>query len=858
MVICSTKGGMIVKKAVFTHLMTGFLALCMILSLTPQRASAFTYRGEIRVGLANMASEVMDITLAGNFSEGENRYLSGTSYKLTVKNGKVMFNGKELESFTLIPEKHDNMIKIRVSYISLGRTLVKEYSYRGRMRFSVSGGQVFPINTLDVEEYLKGVVPYEMSNSFHIEALKAQAVAARNYAIANLDRHSSSGYDLDDTTHCQVYRGYNDYYKNSIRAVEETAGMVLLYKDKLVNAYYSASDGGYTEACENVWVQTIPYLKAKPDIYDNDSTYDWVKTFTEGEIEKKLRDRAYIAATDKFIKLDIENIKTYESGRISKLDIVYQTSSGQQKVRTLSKESARIFLSLNSAMYTVTFNNGSYTFSGKGSGHGIGMSQIGALARAKAGQAFDTILAFYYDGAVLETQKESMKSFDIDKNVLFSGNEVIVNAEALVGRAPLFKYVVKRDNKVVYTGDYTGEKTFKYSPQDQGDYTVEGFIKDKNSRGEYDDTRSLSFKVYNAPVINEVVLNPTKIYMNKSFNVKVTSQFGSGNGIEYKFDLISSDKVIESKASGEGAADFTLAEEGQYEIRAYLKDKLSSKEYDALKSVKFTVEREYEVPKVVNPEFTFSRTLKLLMSGNDVKELQRALETLGFFKYGTTTTYFGTVTEGALKSFQTSQGLGVTGILDARTAEKINAELIRLKQQSQTGNQSPAANTINISRTLKLGMTGEDVKVLQTALEELGNFNYYTKTTYFGTVTQGALKSFQSGNGLAATGILDSKTVEKINSELVRRKAQAPPVSQNPSPSAINITRTLKPGMVGVDVKALQKALETLGYFKYHTTTTYFGDVTKQAVVSLQKKNGLVANGTVDSKTVAKINVLMR
>ena len=123
--------------------------------------------------------------------------------------------------------------------------------YPGDLALTVEGGLLQPVLTISVEDYLLGVVPYEMSESFPMEALKAQAVCARTYALGHVD--SSRAWDVVDTTNDQVFKGVNPAHQNAARAVRETAGVVGMYKDKLATCYYSASNGGQTELVENVW-----------------------------------------------------------------------------------------------------------------------------------------------------------------------------------------------------------------------------------------------------------------------------------------------------------------------------------------------------------------------------------------------------------------------------------------------------------------------------------------------------------------------------------------------------------------------------------------------------------------------------
>ena len=131
------------------------------------------------------------------------------------------------------------------------RVLPYEGVYPGDLRLAVSGDRLQPVVTLSVEDYLLGVVPYEMSDSFPMEALKAQAICARTYALYRVN--ASKEWDLVDTTQDQVFKGILSAHVNAATAVAETAGLVITSNDRLANCYYSASNGGQTELPEHVW-----------------------------------------------------------------------------------------------------------------------------------------------------------------------------------------------------------------------------------------------------------------------------------------------------------------------------------------------------------------------------------------------------------------------------------------------------------------------------------------------------------------------------------------------------------------------------------------------------------------------------
>ena len=164
--------------------------------------------------------------------------------------------------------------------------------YPGTLKLTIDGGMLRPVLTINVEEYLLGVVPYEMSEYFPLEALKAQAVCARTYALNKVG--SNKDYDLVDTTNDQVFKGVNYSYLNAIRAVEETAGVVGTYKGRLAMCYYSASNGGQTELVQNVWSDRgdWDYYQMVDDPYDLENPESIVRTVQipkEGQVTSRFR-----------------------------------------------------------------------------------------------------------------------------------------------------------------------------------------------------------------------------------------------------------------------------------------------------------------------------------------------------------------------------------------------------------------------------------------------------------------------------------------------------------------------------------------------------------------------------------------
>ena len=182
-------------------------------------------------------------------------------------------------------------------------TWFKGYRYRGGFQYARRDGALITVtNYVDIEDYVSGILPYEMNNSWPLEALKAQACCARTYALSSLNRHSANGADLCTEEHCQVYRGRGASNARTDQAVDETAGMYITYNGELCQTYYSSSNGGASESSANVWGQALPYLQGVVDIYEADvaariSGYYWTINYTPAEITQRLRSRGTDCAT---------------------------------------------------------------------------------------------------------------------------------------------------------------------------------------------------------------------------------------------------------------------------------------------------------------------------------------------------------------------------------------------------------------------------------------------------------------------------------------------------------------------------------------------------------------------------------
>ena len=311
--------------------------------------------------------------------------------------------------------------------------------YRGYLTFDTVDKQLTAINNVGLEEYLYGVVPREMPSTFSYEALKAQAVAARSYAICSVTRNKDKSFDLYDTVSSQVYGGFDAEKDNVRKAVDETRGQILLSDGKVVNATYSSSNGGYTTDANDVWGAKYKYLISKEDKYSiNEPNYNWNFEINANDLINGLKKQGInvnsinkiyikennnskrvktIAIMDGNKEVLIDNNKfknaigankfkssmyTVEASGVSASTITPENDNDGE-VTVLFEDGVAIFISdeaSDKASPSPAISaNAKIKIAGHGWGHGVGLSQWGANNMGKAGLKYDEILKFYYDGA---------------------------------------------------------------------------------------------------------------------------------------------------------------------------------------------------------------------------------------------------------------------------------------------------------------------------------------------------------------------------------------------------------------------------------------------------------------------------
>ena len=248
------------------------------------------------------------------------------------------------------------------------------------------------------EEYIKGVLAGEMPTSFELEALKAQAVAARSYVLYQVSKNKDKDYDVVNTTDNQVYltdedlkSKWKDEYTSKInkvkKAVSETKGEYLSYNGEIVEALFFSTSTGKTENSEEVFSSKVPYLRSASSSWDEASpVYQDTATFNLNDFYQKLG----LQYND---KITAEVLETTSTGRVKKIKINGVELNGRDVATKLK---------LRSNYFSIVQNDKNVTITTKGFGHGVGMSQYGALGMAKEGYKYDKILKHYYQGTEIK------------------------------------------------------------------------------------------------------------------------------------------------------------------------------------------------------------------------------------------------------------------------------------------------------------------------------------------------------------------------------------------------------------------------------------------------------------------------
>ena len=284
--------------------------------------------------------------------------------------------------------------------------------FRGNLKIINSSDSIAVVNTIDLESYLKGVIPKEMplgKGEEYFEALKAFAICARTYSLNRMKRNGDN-FDVFVDTRDQVYGGVDAEKEISNRAVDETKGLVLTYDRKIATVFYHSTCGGRTEKVQNVFaVDSIPYLQGVEDGYPPycsiSPSFNWTETYPEDLFIDRLRNAGLIDS--EFYRIsEIEVVIRFESGRVNELKIDLVSSTDKNKSISIFGNNIRSIIRtannksiLKSNWFDINLDeNKNVTITGKGYGHGVGFCQWGAINQSKLGYGYKKILFHYFPG----------------------------------------------------------------------------------------------------------------------------------------------------------------------------------------------------------------------------------------------------------------------------------------------------------------------------------------------------------------------------------------------------------------------------------------------------------------------------
>lgn len=452
-------------KRILSMVIIFILALFMLLPFSAY--ADYEIPRFVRIGLFYGTGAVKTIELScdygfeiGEYNDREFYFedeTDATNLTVTFENGYAVV--REYNDRVIFEGDYSVGLKPRASGMNQ-RMKIGDVEYRGAVDCIVEDNGLAIINVVFLDHYLYGVISREMSPSWHQQALKAQAVCARNYAINSLNKHSDHNFDLCASVHCQAYSGTKAETDKSYAPVDDTTRQILTYDNNLAQLYYSASMGKRTEDVKNVWGNKVPYLISVDNRFEDTEHIPngvWQGTLSKEEASTIMRNKGYNVGD----VTDIEVLEYTDNGRVLKMEVtgtegskVFERESCRTIFNTVTKSQAftvgkagdsvqsipKVFVTdgknvsksnikeltlLTSdgrvtldddVLYTTngvyqqayevsekeSYTGSDFYFEGEGWGHGVGMSQYGAKGMAEAGYSYLDILQHYFPGTNLE------------------------------------------------------------------------------------------------------------------------------------------------------------------------------------------------------------------------------------------------------------------------------------------------------------------------------------------------------------------------------------------------------------------------------------------------------------------------
>ncbi|MGA6828187.1 SpoIID/LytB domain-containing protein [Nitrospira sp. NS4] len=322
-----------------------------------------------------------------------------------VRGNTFLINGTRMagDRITLRAGDHDLKLWVPRSHGGTNGSSVQSTDEKtalhvsGQVHLLRRGKGALVINQVDLEEYVKGVVPAEVNSAWHPEMLKVQAVAARTYALYQHMLSASRDYDVAASIQDQVYRGRQGVDARVQEAVESTRGLVVTYDGAPIYAAFSSTAAGLTEDAMIVWSKDLPYLKGVECPFDVESPYyQWKASFKISTLERNLRSQGFSLGTI----ATITPVSFSRAGRVAKLRILH--SKGELIVRGEDLRKAVGYTVIPSTQFTIESIGQDVVLVGYGAGHAVGLCQWGAKELAELGYSYSTILQYYYPGTELQ------------------------------------------------------------------------------------------------------------------------------------------------------------------------------------------------------------------------------------------------------------------------------------------------------------------------------------------------------------------------------------------------------------------------------------------------------------------------
>ena len=354
------------------------LLLCPVFAPSP--ASADT---TIRVAVVQNAESVALAASSGLLVKAPNDDVDANG-RITVTAGPsgLVVDGRRLRS---------DRIEVRGRS---GDVTVNNLTVAGRVTIKRQNGKLIAINEVALEDYVKGVVPAEMNAAWHPEALKAQAMAARTYALYKIRQNGKKDFDVAASTKDQVYKGRAGADGPAGRATDETRGQVLAFQNEPILAAFFSTAAGPTEDAINVWSVDLPYLKGVECPFDiNSPLFQWRTDVWLPLLEQRLREEGFPVG----VIAGLSPAVYTKAGRVSRVRILH--SDGELHVKGEDLRRVLGYTVLASTQFDFEVVGFQIQFTGRGAGHGVGLCQWGAKELAEKGYSAEAIVRYYYPGA---------------------------------------------------------------------------------------------------------------------------------------------------------------------------------------------------------------------------------------------------------------------------------------------------------------------------------------------------------------------------------------------------------------------------------------------------------------------------